>query len=165
MLRARTTCRKSENRPAPAGATTFLSLADLILTGLVAAGLALAGGSKACSQSSAADNSAAQVLSRPGFAGLGVSSGADTDPVLAERRRTMLNIQRQKQIVADSQKLLKMIRELNDEVAASASGSFTPDQLQTLTEIEKLAHSVKEGMLDGADDQGPEISRPRLEFH
>ena len=49
-------------------------------------------------------------------------------------------------MVADTNKLLKLAKELNDEVAASNPGSLTPEQLHKIAEIEKLARSVKERM-------------------
>ncbi len=70
----------------------------------------------------------------------------DIDPMMAERRMRALNIERQKQMVADANKLVKLARELNDEVGATNAGSFTPDQLRKIAEIEKLARSVRERM-------------------
>ncbi len=60
-----------------------------------------------------------------------------------------LNVERQKQMVSDANKLLKLARELNDEVATANTGTFTPDQLHKIAEIEKLARSVRERMADG----------------
>jgi hypothetical protein len=74
----------------------------------------------------------------------------DIDPVMMERRIRALNIERQKQMVSDTNKLLKLAKELNDEVATLNTGSFTPDQLRKIAEIEKLAHNVKDKMTAGA---------------
>jgi hypothetical protein len=68
------------------------------------------------------------------------------DPVLAEKRLRALNEERQKNIVSDAAKLLKMARELNSEVKSGDPASFTPEQVREISEIEKLAHSVKEKM-------------------
>ena len=73
----------------------------------------------------------------------------DDETVMAEKRLRALNAERQKQMVADAEKLLKLARELNEEVAASNSGTLTPEQLHKIAEIEKLARSVKERMVDG----------------
>ena len=54
----------------------------------------------------------------PPRADLSSLDGDDYDPVMMERRMRALNIERQKQMVADANKLLKLARELNDEVAA-----------------------------------------------
>lgn len=62
------------------------------------------------------------------------------------RRMQALNAARQKGIVSDTNKLLKLITELNDEIGRSASGAVTPEQMRKLARIEKLAHSVKDNM-------------------
>ena len=47
-----------------------------------------------------------------------------------ERRLSALNIERQKQMVADTNKLLKLAKELNDEVAVQMPATLTPEQLR-----------------------------------
>ncbi len=94
-----------------------------------------------------------QFPSRPGF-----DSSGDYDSEMNGKRQLALNIERQKRMVADTNKLLKMARELNDEVAASNAGTLTPEQLHKIAEIEKLARSVKEGMTTGS-------ARPQSVFH
>jgi hypothetical protein len=79
------------------------------------------------------------------------------DSIMMERRLRALNIDRQKQMVADTNKLLKLARELNAEVASSNSDSFTPDQLRKIAEIEKLAHSIKGRMADGVTQPVPSL--------
>jgi hypothetical protein len=78
------------------------------------------------------------------------------DGVMAERRLRALNAERQKQMVSDTNKLLRLARELNDEVATTSSDSFTPDQLRKIAEIEKLARSVRERMTSGVGE-GPNM--------
>jgi hypothetical protein len=63
-----------------------------------------------------------------------------------ERRLRALNAVRQKSMVSDTVKLLKLAHELQDEVNRTNSESFTPNELQKVAEIEKLARSVKEKM-------------------
>jgi hypothetical protein len=65
---------------------------------------------------------------------------------MAEKRRKIMNIQRQTAIVNDSNKLLKLATELNNEVARENRGALSSEQMKKLAEIEKLAHSVKEKM-------------------
>ena len=85
-----------------------------------------------------------------GRSGLGsLSSDDDVDPVMAERRMRALNAERQKEMVADANKLLKLAKELNNEVAMANTGAFTPDQLRKIAEIEKLAKNVRERMTSG----------------
>jgi hypothetical protein len=49
-------------------------------------------------------------------------------------------------MVSDANKLLRLVKELNAEIARSDAESLTPEQLRKVTDIEKLAHSVKEKM-------------------
>ncbi len=70
----------------------------------------------------------------------------DTDPVEEERRLRILNAERQKSMVSDTNKLLKLAHELNDEVNATKSDSLDPQELTQVAEIEKLARKVKEKM-------------------
>jgi hypothetical protein len=69
------------------------------------------------------------------------------DSLMAERRAKMLNNERRKSLVSDSDKLLKLATELNSEIAHSNSGSLTPDQLRKVAEIEKLARGVRDKMV------------------
>lgn len=100
--------------------------------------------------------------SRPDFSPL--SSNVEMDPMMAERRLLALNIQRQKQMVSDSNKLLKLAKELSDEVAASKAGSLNPDQLRKLAEIEKLARNVKQRMVDGVGQPADPMGMPPVVF-
>lgn len=70
----------------------------------------------------------------------------DYDPMITERRLRALNMERQKEMVSDANKLLKLARELNAEVAGQKTEMLTPDQLHKIAEIEKLARNVKERM-------------------
>jgi hypothetical protein len=70
----------------------------------------------------------------------------DSDPVEQQRRLRAFNAQRHKSMVSDSNKLLKLARELEDEVSRTNPDSFTPAELRKVAEIEKLARSVKEEM-------------------
>jgi hypothetical protein len=63
-----------------------------------------------------------------------------------ERRLRALNALRQKSMVEDTNKLLKLAAELNAEVSSAHPDSLTAEQLRKLAEIEKLAHSVKDKM-------------------
>ena len=63
-----------------------------------------------------------------------------------KKRIRMLNAERQKALISDTEKLLKLAKELNDEVTGSDSTSMSDAQLRKVAEIGKLAHSVKEKM-------------------
>jgi putative cell wall-binding protein len=71
---------------------------------------------------------------------------APGDPLWGEKQLRMLNADRQKQLVADTNKLLKIAQQLDAEIAGTNPDSLTPDQLRRIAEIEKLARSVKDKM-------------------
>jgi hypothetical protein len=68
------------------------------------------------------------------------------DPVEERRRIQALNIARQKGLVSDANKLLKLTAEFSAEITRSKSETLTPAQIRMLGQIEKLAHSVSEKM-------------------
>jgi hypothetical protein len=70
----------------------------------------------------------------------------DPDSVAQERQMRALNAERQKSMVSDTNKLLKLVTELNAEVSNANSDMLSTDQLRKLAQIEKLAHSVKDKM-------------------
>jgi hypothetical protein len=80
---------------------------------------------------------------------LGPLGNQDDDaagPNQDEQLLRVLNAQRQKSLVADTDKLLRLANELNAEIARTGPAALTPDQLHKLAEIEKLARSVREKM-------------------
>jgi hypothetical protein len=105
---------------------------------------------------------------RSGFGrpNMGTLPGDDDnyDPVMAERRLRALNIERQKQMVSDATKLLKLAQELNSEVASANAGGFTPDQLRKIGEIEKLARSVRERMSSAVGETPAVLPPPTLTY-
>jgi hypothetical protein len=70
----------------------------------------------------------------------------DNDPAAKERQLRMLNAERQRAMVSDADKLLKLARELDDEISRTNPESLTQDQLRKIAKIEKLARSVKDKM-------------------
>jgi hypothetical protein len=63
-----------------------------------------------------------------------------------KKRIRVLNAERQKTLVSDTERLLKLAKELNDEMAANESGPMSGAALHKVEEIGKLAKSVKEKM-------------------
>lgn len=59
------------------------------------------------------------------------------------------NVNRQKEIVDDTDKLLALAKKLKEEVAKSDKDQLSVDVVDTAAQIEKLAKSVKERMRDG----------------
>jgi hypothetical protein len=63
-----------------------------------------------------------------------------------KKRMQMLNAERQKTLISDTEKLVKLAKQLNDEMADTGSGEMTGQQLHKVEEIAKLAKSIKEKM-------------------
>lgn len=70
----------------------------------------------------------------------------DRDPMFAERQLRALNVERQKSLVSDTDKLVKLAQELNTEIEGSNPSALTAGQLRKIGDIEKLAHNVKQKM-------------------
>jgi hypothetical protein len=85
------------------------------------------------------------------------------DPAEQESRLRALNLQRQKTLVSDTNKLLALANEYDAEVKGSASETLTPAQLRKLAAIEKLARSVKEKM--SYTLRGPVYQDPPFAIH
>jgi len=84
------------------------------------------------------------VSRRPPYASFPESD--DQYSVEDEKRLRALNTERQKELVSETNKLLKLAAELNAEVNSAHPDALTADQLRKLAEMEKLAHSVKDKM-------------------
>lgn len=68
------------------------------------------------------------------------------DPAARHQRELALNRERQKAIVSDTDKLLKLAGEFDLEVKNSDSEALTPAEERKLAMIEKLAKNVKDKM-------------------
>ena len=73
-------------------------------------------------------------------------SESTREPVDQERRMHQLVAAKHKSIVSNTDKLLKLITELNAEIGSTNPASLTPDQLRKVAAIEKLARNVKDEM-------------------
>jgi hypothetical protein len=82
-----------------------------------------------------------------------------------QERLRALNRERQKSLVSDTNKLLKLATELDTEIKSENSGSLTPSEMHKLASIEKLAHNVKDKMTYtiGAPSPPPE-AQPQSPF-
>jgi nitric oxide reductase activation protein len=74
-----------------------------------------------------------------------VPEDAKTAKIEKEQREQM-NADRQKKLVADTAKLLELANELKAAVDKSNKDTLSLDVVRKADAIEKLAHSVKEGM-------------------
>jgi nitric oxide reductase activation protein len=68
------------------------------------------------------------------------------DPHRNEQQEKMRNNDRQKRLVADTDKLLALATDLKAQVDKSTKDTLSVDVIKKADEIEKLAHSVKERM-------------------
>ena len=68
------------------------------------------------------------------------------NPQLEHDQAKMRNLDRQKQLVADTERLLNLANELKTEVDKSNKDTLSLDVIKKADEIEKLAHTVKEKM-------------------
>ncbi|MGB0122540.1 MAG: hypothetical protein WA400_15305 [Silvibacterium sp.] len=83
----------------------------------------------------------------------GVSpTGPESDPAtrrMAEQMGLRRNTERQKQIVADTARLLQLAQKLNDEVSKTNQNMLSIPVVKEAEEIEKLAKTIKDKMRDG----------------
>lgn len=77
--------------------------------------------------------------------------------VLAVKRALALNELRQQHVVSDTDRLLKLAKQLSDGIGADGAGMTPEERLRTLAQIEKLAKKVKEQM-SYAFDGSPSIN-------
>ncbi len=67
-------------------------------------------------------------------------------PQIQEQQARSRNSERQKRLVADTDKLLALATELKQDVSKTNKDVLSVDVIKKADEIEKLAHSVKERM-------------------
>ncbi len=82
----------------------------------------------------------------------------EVDPVVLRKRMNMLNAQRQKELVSDTVKLLRLAREFNAEVGDGDASKLNGEQLKRLAEIGKLAKSVREKMTFSLGGSSPSVA-------
>jgi hypothetical protein len=79
-------------------------------------------------------------------------SPIEHDPVFQARRLRALNEARQQALVSDTKKLLELTMQLDAEVKAGTEDGLTPEQMVRVAQIEKLAHRVKDKMIESDAD-------------
>ena len=75
-----------------------------------------------------------------------VEDDSEINPVLEQKQLREMNAKLHKSIVSDTDKLLKMVAELNAEIGGTNPASLTAEQLRKVAAIEKLAHSLRNQM-------------------
>jgi hypothetical protein len=85
--------------------------------------------------------------------------GADSplSPQTEEEQAKLRNLERQKQLVEDAQKLLSLANELKEDVDKSTKDTLSLDVVRKADEIEKLAHNVKEKMKCSGCSSSPSL--------
>ena len=76
----------------------------------------------------------------------GEREGPMANPAMQEQMAERRNSERQKQLVADTEKLFHLAEQLRDEVGKSNKDQLSIPVMKKSEEIEKLAKSVKEKM-------------------
>jgi hypothetical protein len=83
----------------------------------------------------------------------------DDDGTFAHRQVNALNAERQKALVSDTEKLLKLAQELNAEIETESPESLNSGQMRKISNIEKLARNVKQKMSESVVS-GPSLHDP-----
>jgi type VI protein secretion system component VasF len=81
--------------------------------------------------------------------GIGIDPTDDSNPLSthrADQQEKLRNTDRQKRLVADTDKLLELATDLKQRVDKTNKDTMSVDVIKKAEEIEKLAHSVKERM-------------------
>jgi hypothetical protein len=74
-----------------------------------------------------------------------------------------LNTDRHRSMVSDTEKLVKLARQLDAEIASNPTDELTARELQKVAAIEKLAHNVKTKMAQSFGG-GPELRSPLIDI-
>jgi hypothetical protein len=78
--------------------------------------------------------------------GSGLPDFGTPNPKIEEQQARARSTERQKKLVADTEKLLALATELKTDVDKTNQNILSVDVIKKADEIEKLAHSVKERM-------------------
>lgn len=127
----------------------------LKIAGLGIAGLVLGGAVLGWAQYSPAGSGVA-VQNIPGPRPFGNGASLENDPLFGAKRVRAMNADRQKSMVSDTDKLVKLARQLDAEIASNPTDDLTPEELHKVAEIEKLARNVKAKMAQSFD-VGPKV--------
>lgn len=93
-----------------------------------------------------------QDLSRPNFPH---DPASLPETAMTAREVKLLNIERQKTIISDTQKILALARELNADSSSPDSTMSNAQRMHKADEIEKLAKNVREKMTYAITPPGP----------
>ena len=94
--------------------------------------------------------------------GPGFGEGPNLDPQMEAKRIKALNADRHKSMVSDTEKLVKLARQLDADIASNPTDDLTGEEVQKLQAIEKLAHDVKAKMAQSFGG-GPDLRVPTID--
>lgn len=129
-----------------------------VIAGIAVLVVAIAAAFSAYAQYSSSDSQSTRV--RSGQSGFG--DGPNDDPVFEAKRMKALNADRHRQMVSDTEKLVKLARQLDVEIASNPTDRLTPEELQKVAAIEKLARNVKMKMAQSFGG-GPDFRPPVID--
>jgi hypothetical protein len=115
----------------------------------VTAGSARVSGGQIFPQQPTSGQRQGQIPGMPSKPTTGINPDDDPDPMgahRAEKQAKLQNDDRQKRLVADTERLLVLATDLKAQVDKSTKDTLSVDVIKKADEIEKLAHSVKERM-------------------
>ena len=87
----------------------------------------------------------------------------EEDPAAQQRQLRQLIVSLHKSMVSDTDKLQKLVTDLNAELSSTNPDSLTPDQLKKVAALEKLARNVKDAMktsVQGASTMKDALKEP-----
>ena len=93
----------------------------------------------------------------------GFGEGPILNPQVEAKRMRALNADRHKTMVSDTERLVKLARQLDAEVASNPTDGLTPEEIQKVLAIEKLAHEVKIKMAQSFAG-GPDLRSPMIDL-
>jgi hypothetical protein len=89
---------------------------------------------------------------------------ADTSRSQQEKMSRWANVERQKQLVKDTAKLVELTGKLKQHWEERGNQKVTDDDLRLLAQIEKLAHNIRERMAYAGEAPPPPPPQPLLTF-
>ena len=114
------------------------------------AGLAVLLGLAFCVHSQAPTHGTDPTYSAPNVGGMSPEAIPGTygrlDPAEVARREQAHKVEIRQSVESDTNKLLKLAKELDDEISSTSPDALTSSQLKKIAEIGKLAHKVKDKM-------------------
>jgi hypothetical protein len=121
-------------------------LGSKVLVALVLCGFAAEAGRTQQTTTPIQTPGSTPALSKDPHDPFGLGDKGDLPVDMRERQMNARELERQKQLVADTDRLLTLATQLHNDVAKTNKDILSIDVVKRADEIEKLAHAVKERM-------------------